>query len=105
MRTKESKKRSTATKHAESEEVAMRPCKRRRGSATEHAEQSITWRDNAEIEQHLEEAQADRANDTLEHLAFTLAQFLTYVLREVCHSPRLQVECEDIVFDKIAEWA
>ena len=153
-------KRSTATEHAESEEIAMRPlhatrgtatehAKRRnassmpaqgggkgdrrvkakveahdesgtateyakqpqRGTATEHAEQrrNVTLQCNVQTQQHIEEAQADRADDTIEHLAFTLAEVLTHLLQKLCYSELnflyLEADCEDIVFEKIAEWA
>ena len=79
----------------------------KRGTATEHAEQrqsgALTY--NAQTQQHMEEAQADRADKTMEQLAFNLAEFLTYLLRELCCSPRLEAECEDMVFEKITEWA
>ena len=153
-------KRSTATEHAESEEIATRPlhakrgtatehAKRRnassmpaqgggkgdrrvkakveahdesgtatehakqpqRGTATEHAEQrrSVTLKYNVQTQLNIEEAQADRADDSIEHLAFTLAEFLTYLLQNLCYSEpnflHLEADCEDIVFEKIAEWA
>jgi hypothetical protein len=34
----------------------------------------------------MEEAQADRADDTLEQLVYKLAEFLTHVLRALCCS-------------------
>ena len=153
-------KRSTATEHAVSEEIAMRPlhatrgtatehAKRRnassmpaqgggkgdrrvktkveahdesgiatehakqpqRGTATEHAEQrrNVTLQCNVQTQQYIEEAQADRADVTIEHLAFTLAENLTYLLQNLCHEEpnflHLETDCEDVVFEKIAEWA
>jgi hypothetical protein len=58
---------------------------------------------NAQTQQYMEQAQADRADNTFEHLLFLLADFLTHVLRELC--PRVAAQCEDVVFDKIADWA
>jgi len=92
----------TATEHAKQPQ---------RGTATEHAEQrrSVTLKCNVQTQQHIEEAQADRADDTIEHLAFTLAEFLTHLLQKLCYSELnflyLEADCEDIVFEKIAEWA
>ena len=95
---KESQKRGTATEHAK---------QLQRGTATEHAKQrpSMTWGYNSQTQLDMEEAQADRANHTLEHLVFNLGEFLTHLLRELCCSPRLEADCEDIVFEKIAKWA
>ena len=92
----------TATEHAKQPQ---------RGTATEHAEQrrSVTLKCNVQTQQHIEEAQADRADDTIEHLACTLAEFLTHLLQKLCYSELnflyLEADCEDIVFEKIAEWA
>jgi len=89
-----SKKRGTATEHAKQQ---------KRGTATEHAKQPVVMKPNAQTQQYMEQAQADRANNTFEHLLFLLADFLTHVLRELC--PRVAAQCEDVVFDKIADWA
>ena len=67
----------------------------KRGTATEHAKQP---QDTA----IMEEARADRADDSLEHLALKLADFLAS-----CYDG-LQTYCDDIeemVFEKISEWA
>jgi hypothetical protein len=97
-----SKKRGTATEHAKQQ---------KRGTATEHGTGN-TWnrqywnrglKPNAQTQQYMEQAQADRADNTFEHLLFLLADFLTHVLRELC--PRVAAQCEDVVFDKIADWA
>ena len=64
-------------------------------------EGTVTLRYNAQTQQHIEEASADRANDTPEHLACKLAEFLTAVLREV---PRVSADCENIAVEKIREW-
>ena len=77
------------------------------GTATEHAKQrqSMTWRYNSQTQDEMEEAQIERANHTLEHLVIKLAEFLTYLLRELCCSPRLEADFEEIVFEKIGQWA
>ena len=53
------------------------------------------------------EAQADRADTTMENLTSKLVEFLMYVLQENQTTEQamerdLQKNCEDIVFDKIA---
>ena len=71
-------KRGTATEHA-----------KQRGTATEHAKQPVVLQCNfqTQLEQNeMEEAQADRADDTLEQLLYKLAEFLTHVLRALCCS-------------------
>jgi hypothetical protein len=73
------------------------------GTATEHAKQPAVMKPNAQTQQYMERAQADRANNTFEFLVSLLADFLIHVLQELC--PRFAVQCEDVVFDKIAEWA
>jgi hypothetical protein len=76
---------------------------KKRGTATEHAKQPAVMKPNAQTQQYMERAQADRANNTFEFLVSLLADFLIHVLQELC--PRFAVQCEDVVFDKIAEWA
>ena len=51
------------------------------GAATEHAE------GGAAILHDMEDAQADRANDTMENLWFHLAEFLTLLLLDVWTVP------------------
>ena len=81
----------------------------KRGTATEHAKQPAVLKRNPKTQQFMEEARADRADDSLEHLAFKLADFLIHVMRQ--QYPfllRLETDCEDIedmVFEKISEWA
>ena len=73
----------------------------------------------------LEEAQADRGDDTMENLSFQLSEFLSTMLRDVWSTPGFrhateqakkivgkdsdniicEEDCEDIVFKKIAQWA
>ena len=67
----------------------MPPPKSKRGTATEHAKQPVVLQCNFQtrLEQNeMEEAQADRADETLEQLAYNLADFLTHVLRALCCS-------------------
>ena len=74
----------------------------KRGTATEHAKQPLILECNAETQQFMEEARADRADDSLEHLALKLADFLAS-----CYDG-LKTHCNDIdemVFEKISEWA
>ena len=61
--------------------------KSKRGTATEHAKQPVVLQCSfqTQLEQNeMEEAQADRADDTLEQLVYKLADFLTHVLRALC---------------------
>ena len=65
------------------------PPKSKRGTATEHAKQPVVLQCNFQtlLEQNeMEEAQADRADNTLEQLVYKLAEFLTHVLRALCCS-------------------
>ena len=74
----ESQKRGTATEHAKQSQ--------KRGTATEHAKQPVVLKRNPETQQKvqfMEEARADRADDSLEQLAFKLADFLTHVMRQL----------------------
>ena len=68
---------------------SMPPPKSKRGTATEHAKQPVVLKCNfqTQLDQNeMEEAQADRADDTLEQLVYKLAEFFTYVLRALCCS-------------------
>ena len=81
--TKECQKRGTATEHA------MQP---QRGTATEHAERRTPGargilNPNAQTLQAMEDAQADRADNTTENLSFQLADFLSTMLRDVWNAP------------------
>ena len=97
--------------HDESGTVTEHAKQPQRGTATEHAEQrrSVTLKYNVQTQLNIEEAQAHRADDSIDHLAFTLVEFLSHVLHHLCHSEpnflHLEADCEDIVFEKIAEWA
>ena len=65
----------------------MPPPKSKRGTATEHAKQPVVLKCSFETQldkNELEEAQADRADDTLEQLVYKLADFFTHVLRACC---------------------
>ena len=61
---------------------------------------TVTLTYNAQTSAHIEEAHADRANDTWEHLQRKLAEFLTNVVREACAS----ADCEVIVADALKEF-
>ena len=97
--------RGTATEHAKQPFT--------RGTATEHAKQPLVLEHNPKTQQFMEEARADRADDSLEHVAFKLADFLTHVMRQLYGSYDflthvLETDCDDIedmVFEKISEWA
>ena len=72
----------------------------------------------------MEDAQADRADNTMENLSLQLADFLSTMLRDVWNAPGFrhateqaklsavkdsgnmicEEDCEDIVFEKIDEW-
>ena len=68
---------------------SMPPPKSKRGTATEHAKQPVVLKCNFETlvgENEMKEAQADRADETLEQLLYNLADFLIHVLRELCCS-------------------
>ena len=68
---------------------SMPPPKSKRGTATEHAKQPVVLKCNFQTQlnqNEMEEAQADRADDTLEQLVYKLAEFLTHVLRALCCS-------------------
>ena len=67
----------------------MPPPKRTRGTATEHAKQPVVLTCNSQtlLEQNeMEEAKAERADNTVEQLAYKLAEFLIYVMRALCCS-------------------
>ena len=80
---KQSQKRGTATEHAKQSQ--------KRGTATEHAKQPVVLKSNLKTqrpavlkpnletqrqwEQFIEEARADRADDSMEHLLLQLEAF------------------------------
>ena len=69
--------------------TSMPSTKRTRGTATEHTKQPVVLTANFQtlLEQNeMEEAKAERADDTVEQLAYRLAEFLTYVMRALCCS-------------------
>ena len=108
---RKSETRSTATEHAETEKATTPPWRVARSSASSSA-QGTRHRDNhgpatehATQRSFQEEAQADRAQSDMVHLAFKLAEFLVHLMRKLYCSSRVQFECEDIVFDKISQWA
>ena len=76
----------------------------KRGTATEHATQPVV------LVQVIEGARADRADDSLEHLLLKLADFLTFVMRQLYWNwpQHLETDGADItgmVLGKISEWA
>ena len=82
----------------------MRPCKRKKGTATEHARHpGVVLKHNPDTQQLLEEAKADRADNSERHLDFNIFFFLAEFLQQACDSPQLKVLCDDIVFDKLTE--
>ena len=97
--------------HDESGMITEHAKQPQRGTATEHAEQrrSVTLKYNVQTQLNIEEAQAHRADDSIDNLAFTLVEFRSHVLHHLCYSDPdfvyLEADCEDIVFEKIAEWA
>ena len=103
--------RSTATEHAR--EVARRTPPRaskqhtmqaERGTAREHAMQPRTTlkaTTDPELGEASETAQTDRGDETMANLTLKLTEFLSTLLREVWHTPKL---FEDIIFETIAEW-
>ena len=95
-------KRGTATEHAKQSQ--------KRGTATEHAKQRVVLKPNSEAQQFIEEARADRADDSLEHLVLQLEAFLTFVMQQLYwnwpqHLETDVVDIADMVFDEISEWA
>ena len=59
------------------------------GTATEHAQkrnisQTCTLKPNAQTQPHMEEAQTERADNTMEHLPFTLEEYLTQLPQQQC---------------------
>ena len=78
-----------------------------RGNATEHAEhrQSVTLKYNTQTQQHIEEAQAHRADDTIKHMAFALESGISAstTLYTQLDFSNFEANCEDIVFKKIVE--
>ena len=93
---KQSQKRGTATEHAKQSQ--------KRGTATEHAKQSqkrpAVLKPNLETQQQweqcIEEARADRADDSMEHLLLQLEAFLVFVIQQLQWTSEI-----DKVFDKI----
>ena len=90
----------TATEHA----TSLSPLRRRppmRGSvARAHTVQSLTANEATRVA--IAETLAERRDDSLEHLAFKLAEFLSELLRAHCWT---ESDAEDIVYAKIEEWS
>ena len=91
-RTKDCQKRGAATEHTEKKAPG--------GRATENAEE----KPNAE-EKAMEDAKADRANDTIENLLCKLADFFSVLLQDVwSHATEHEVDehvCIDTVHEKM----
>ena len=110
---REEQRRGTATEHA-----PARSSKRQRSespsplrqsgpqqassrTATEHATSlSLTANEATRVAQ--EETLAERRDDSLEHLVFKLAEFLSELLRAHCWT---ESDAEDIVYAQIEEWS
>ena len=79
----------------------------KRGTATEHAKRLVLYH-NPETQHFIDEALADRADDSTDHLTFKLNEFLTHVVRELMTSlPLFEINYEDIedmIFEKILDW-
>ena len=116
-RTIECEKHSTATEHAT-------------GAATQHITRALLQSTATEHARRLDaiainDAQADRANNSMDHLVFGLARFLTCILQDLWTAPGFRRateqarssadndsedidsadDCIDIVFNTIAEWS
>ena len=95
-RTKDCQKRGAATEHAEKKVPG--------GRATENAEEKL----NAETVQAMEDAKADRANDTIENQSCKLADFFLVLVQDVwSHATEHEVDEHvsiDIAHEKIVEW-
>ena len=80
----------------------------KRGTATEHAKQPVVLTHNPETQEFMEEAIADRADDSRQQLTFKLNGFLTYVVQEmypfILHLEFDFADIEDMVFEKVSEW-
>ena len=81
----------------------------KRGIATEHARQPLVLERNPKAQQCMEDAQHDRADDSMINLTCKLNDFLTHVVQEMYPflSPRLEInydDIEDMIFEKISDW-
>lgn len=80
----------------------------RRGTATERARQPLVLVRNPQVQEFMEGALADRADDSIENLRDQLSEFLVHVIQEM--SPffvRLTLkydDIEDMIFEKICDW-
>ena len=96
--------------HGESGTATEHVKQPQRGTVTEHAEQcqNVALKYNAQTQQHIEEARANRTDDTFKHLAFTLVDVLTHLLQQHCYSHldflNIETDGEEIVFEKVAAW-
>ena len=76
------------------------------GTATKHAKRLVLHR-NPETQQFIEDALADRVDDSQEHLQFKLNGFLNHIVNE--KYPELSSleaieDIEDMIFEKIIDW-
>ena len=73
------------------------------GTATKHAKR-LVLHCNPETQQFIEDALADRVDDSQEHLQFKLNGFLNHVVNE--NYPWLEdiEDIEDMIFEKIVDW-
>ena len=75
------------------------------GTATKHAKR-LVLRCNPKTQQFIENALADRVDDSQEHLQFKLNGFLNHIVNE--KYPELEIEdiedIEDMIFEKIVDW-
>ena len=80
----------------------------KRCTATEHAKQPVVLTHNPETQEFMEEAIADRADDSRQQLTFKLNGFLTYVVQEmypfILHLEFDFADIEDMVLEKVSEW-
>ena len=80
----------------------------RRGTATERATKPIVLERNPQIQQFIEDALADRDDDSIDNLTEQLNRFLVYVVQAM--SPflgRLTIrydDIEDMIFEQIRHW-
>ena len=80
----------------------------KRGTATEHAKEPLVSQHNPETLESMEEAMADRADDSKEQLMPQLNGFLTYVVQKmypfIVHLKFDFADIDDMVFEKVSEW-
>ena len=79
--------------------------RKRQGTATKHAKRFMLHH-NPETQQFIEDALADKVDDSPEHLQFKLNEFLRHVVKEKYpwQSGLEYEDIEDIVSEKILDW-